>query len=232
MSLPTTQEEWTDQAQAAGVHNRSLKSCSTLQSGSRVNDQQFLLCRTIVPDVQPINQLDTSRYGLQGHMQQASQILNNPEFNRYLMAIQSKNWVSLHDFRSVLRTQLEVLAGQQQTHPLKRINETTVNTSLILLLIAIGSMHPPLTREWRSSRITLTANFGTVNSNSNPHRQYMAVTDGQLQDTVTGKIICLLECKREERERHSPQVEKQEVAQMVAWVKEYPDPTTATFNRQ
>ncbi|PKY06649.1 hypothetical protein P168DRAFT_116645 [Aspergillus campestris IBT 28561] len=164
MSLPKTQQEWSCQAQAAGVHNRSLKSCSTLQSGSRVNHQQFLLFRTVVPDIQPMSRLDTSQYGLQMHMQEASQILNNPEFNRYLMAIHSANWVSLRDFRNILRAQIEVLAGQQQTHLLRRIDETAVNTSLILLLIAISSMHPPLTREWRSSRITLTANFGSMNS--------------------------------------------------------------------
>ncbi|PLN80765.1 hypothetical protein BDW42DRAFT_201081 [Aspergillus taichungensis] len=157
MSLPKTQQEWSCQAQAADVHNRSLKSCSTLQSGSRVNHQQFLLFRTIVPDIQQMSQLDTSQYGLQMHMQEASQILNNPEFNRYLMAIQSANWVSLHDFRNILRAQIEVLAGQQQTHLLRRIDETA----------------------WRSSRITLTANFGTMNS-----RQAGSGADGSMGEGI------------------------------------------------
>ncbi|KAJ9287039.1 hypothetical protein DTO027B5_5681 [Paecilomyces variotii] len=72
--------------------------------------------------------------------------------------------------------------------------------------------------EWNGDRIPLQADFG------GPACSFIAVTDGQLQSVTDKRILTLVECKRWERHRHNPQVELQETAQMVSWIKEFPDP--------
>ncbi|KAJ9199508.1 hypothetical protein DTO021D3_5914 [Paecilomyces variotii] len=72
--------------------------------------------------------------------------------------------------------------------------------------------------EWNADRIPLRADFeGQAGS-------FTAVTDGQLQDIMSKRILALVECKRGERDKHSPQVKMQETAEMILWIKEYPDP--------
>ncbi|KAL1856032.1 hypothetical protein Plec18170_003900 [Paecilomyces lecythidis] len=80
----------------------------------------------------------------------------------------------------------------------------------------------PLNSQWNANMIPLEAYFGSPRGQ---RRAYTAVTDGQLQNLSSKEILAFLECKRGLRLKHSPQVEMQENAQAVAWVKEYPDTT-------
>jgi hypothetical protein len=54
---------------------------------------------------------------------------------------------------------------------------------------------------------------------------YVAIVDGALEFEDTLKKQALVETKACRRSRHSPQVEMQEVAEMVAWIKEEGDPS-------
>lgn len=56
-----------------------------------------------------------------------------------------------------------------------------------------------------------------TNGTRKAKRSFTAVTDGQLQDVLNKRVLALVESKREARQKHSPQVEMQETAEMVAW---------------
>jgi hypothetical protein len=62
-----------------------------------------------------------------------------------------------------------------------------------------------------------------VKKSKSIERKFTAITDGQLQHTSTYEIRAIVECKTEQRERCTPNVDMQEAAQMVSWIKEYPN---------
>ena len=94
---------------------------------------------------------------------------------------------------------------------------------MVSFLQALAMVAGLLGSEWNANRIPLRADFGNFGGQA---RRFEPVTDGQLQDVLSRRILALVECKRDERLRHSPQVEMQETAQMVAWIKEFPDTAT------
>ncbi|KAJ9217770.1 hypothetical protein DTO166G4_574 [Paecilomyces variotii] len=101
---------------------------------------------------------------------------------------------------------------------LARRSESAVNMSLISFLQALAMVAGLPANQWNGDRIPLQADFG------GPAGSFIAVTDGQLQSVTDKRILALVECKRWERHRYSPQVELQETAQMVSWIKEFSDP--------
>lgn len=84
----------------------TFKILQNLAPSSRVNHEQFLLCRTIVLGIKVGESLDFNLYGLQGHVQQVSQILD-PEFNSYLTTITMADCVGLHGFQNIPHSQLQ-----------------------------------------------------------------------------------------------------------------------------
>ena len=115
-----------------------------------------------ITEIKLMSSLDATGYGLGPNMQQTVHILNNSKFERYLRAVTTEYWTTLHGLRNAPLTQLEVRHDQQQTDPLERMDEASVNSSLIAFLLSVGSMYPSFTRRRRTSRITLEANFGRV----------------------------------------------------------------------
>ncbi|QKX55967.1 uncharacterized protein TRUGW13939_03066 [Talaromyces rugulosus] len=92
---------------------------------------------------------------------------------------------------------------------------------------AVQNTIPDRKYRWRYSKAQLTAAFpkemkhGPKRSKENV-RAFTAVTDGQLQCARSYGIKLILECKKDKREKCGLQVDMQEAAQIVAWVKEYP----------
>ncbi|KAE8340911.1 hypothetical protein BDV24DRAFT_133129 [Aspergillus arachidicola] len=158
-------------------------------------------------------------------MAQADQILSDPAFRAYISDVTTRraqpSWNAPWGgndrlFRVLAIQQQQVIQDTAQYGSVR--SEASVNTSFISFLQAIADLVPQSRRQWSADRIMLTADFSTPRR----ERQFVAYTDGQLEDTSSREILALVECKRSRRQRHSPAVDMQEVAQMVAWVKEHP----------
>lgn len=220
---PASPEAWTTAATKANVTNKSLKDCENLRSGSEVTHEQFLLFRAYCPGRGPCT-FDGETHGLADKIQRAKLALaESKPFQEYLAAIHSGKALDfvMEMFKVPYVQQREVLQSAQKVRSrLTDIDETSVNSSLISFLQAVTSTVPEHTSQWRSTRIRLTASFTATEKT----RQYVALTDGQLQDLNNDEIQATVECKRRDRPHHSPQVDMQEVSQVVAWVKEYPEP--------
>jgi len=169
---------------------------------------------------------NSARFNLAVHTPQARQmLLNSNAFQNYLGAVGTNASQGLEEFKVPLLQQWEILKSLSRAgNGLTGIDETSVNSSLISFLQAITGIDPAPSHEWRSSKIRLHANFGIVGNAVQP-RQYVAITDGQLQDIHSGRINTIIECKSTSRNDHAPQVQIQEVSQIVAWIKQYRDPT-------
>ncbi|RWQ99683.1 hypothetical protein C8Q69DRAFT_494996 [Paecilomyces variotii] len=217
--LCQTAAEWREEVRERNLQGKSLAvSPNNLQSGSRVTEEQFLLFRTLFPPTREC--FDANLFGLSVEYQQAGVLLlGSADFQAYLQRI-SGGATSLSQWHQDTLFKVP-LAQQQQAFlsggsKLTRRSESVVNASIISYLQALSMVATPISGEWSANRIPLEADFGSG-------RKFTAVTDGQLQEVTTKHILALVECKRDERLRHSPQVEFQETAQMVAWIREFPD---------
>lgn len=190
-----------------------------MRSGSRVTQEQFLLFRAICKKIRDPNRFNAASLNLGAYLQQARQMLrNSPEFQNYLAAIGTKPLQSIGMFHIPLLQQREVLIlPQKNATPLNKIDETSVNSSFISFLQAITAIDPAPDHEWRSLRIRLHANFGIVRGKA---KEYVSVTDGQFQHINSDNIMAIAECKQGSRRTA---VDMQEVAEIVAWIKEYPN---------
>lgn len=88
-------------------------------------------------------------------------------------------------------------------------DEQIVNTALIVFLNALTT-HFDFYSNWTLHRKPFIATFENA--------QFKARTDGYL-DSPGGKARVLIEVKPVMRFRHSPQIQMQESAQMVAWIR-------------
>nr|KMM68379.1 hypothetical protein CPAG_04708 [Coccidioides posadasii RMSCC 3488] len=94
-------------------------------------------------------------------------------------------------------------------------DEQIVNTALVNFLSAL-TLHSGLPNHWTLHRKSFKAYF--------THASFEARTDGYLEDTKPdGKIRALIEVKAVARERKRKAICMQEAAQMVAWIRSYPD---------
>ncbi|KAJ9317239.1 hypothetical protein DTO271D3_2529 [Paecilomyces variotii] len=215
--LCQTASEWREEVRERNLQGKSLAVCpNNLESGSRVTEEQFLLFRTLFPPTR--GHFDANLFGLSVEYQQAGVLLlGSADFQAYLQRISATSLSQWHQdtlFKVPLAQQQQaVLPGGSK---LTRRSESVVNVSIISYLQALAMVATPISGEWSASRISLQADFGSG-------RRFTAVTDGQLQEVTTKRILALVECKRDQRLRHSPQVEFQETAQMVAWIREFPD---------
>ncbi|KAI2988865.1 hypothetical protein CBS147345_10683 [Aspergillus niger] len=139
-----------------------------------------------------------------------------PSYQLYLQNIGGNNWAdpALGPFGPVLRLQAEIRAGWAKGGG-KQTDEDTVNAAFIELLSALTSLVPTTDSWWRTTKRRLTFT-GLRNG-------YVAITDGQFEVKATEEIRTPIECKGREREKLNARITMQEVAELVAWVKEYPD---------
>lgn len=183
-----------------------------------------MLFRTICP--QPIhpNYFNPADYGLD--LTTASNTLAMSHgFQAYLNQVGTNNFRGLGEFGTTLVRQWEVLEGfRNRDDPLKCSDETPVKSSLISLLQALSLLPTTTASEWRSTRLRLRGTFGSHNLRSGESPpQFVAITDGQLQDKQTGKIKSVTKCKRYLRDMMDKAVDMEEAAEVVAWVSQYPD---------
>ncbi|GLA78065.1 hypothetical protein AtubIFM55763_010552 [Aspergillus tubingensis] len=146
-------------------------------------------------------------------------------FQAYLNQVGTNNFRGLGEFGTTLVRQWEVLEGfRNRDDPLKCSDETPVKSSLISLLQALSLLPTTTASEWRSTRLRLRGTFGSHNLRSGESPpQFVAITDGQLQDKQTGKIKSVTKCKRYLRDMMDKAVDMEEAAEVVAWVSQYPD---------
>lgn len=221
--VPTNAEHWNNLATQRGLHLRTLKSLQKLQSGSQASMEQYILFRVVCS--RPKFNFHPERFGLGAFMQQTAQAIASPEIQKYLTMLRAKlpygaaldTWANNTLFKLAYRNQSElahkIMSGQKW-------GESVVNAALITFLQSIAELLPGVQKQWSADRTALTARFGKVRGGN--ERQYVAITDGKLMDW--GDVMRgLVECKRLGRD-YSPHVEMQEVAELVAWVKEQPDP--------
>ncbi|OGM40373.1 hypothetical protein ABOM_010591 [Aspergillus bombycis] len=221
--LPETEREWKETARNYKVKNQSLWMNLKLQSASRVSYKQFLLFRTILPSIVPPQQLNIQTLGIAPLMVQVNQLLSGVAFRDYILNLTTRQirgtWSAAWGgndrlFRVPAIQQQQVIRNELQDES----TEASVNTSIVSFLQAIAELVPQSGRQWTADRNKLTADFSTRRRK----RQFVAYTDGQLEDTFSRQILALIECKRSRRDDHTPAVDMQEVAQMVAWVKQDP----------
>ena len=209
------------------MRNQSLWQTVKLYSASQVTYKQFLLFRTIVLPIVCPEKLNVSELGVAARMTQASQILTELAFVEYLTNVTVRQTQPLKDiswggsdrlFRIPAIQQQDVIRSEAKKSSFRGQSEANVNTSFVSFLQAIADLVPQSTRQWTANRIRLTADFSTRQR----ERTFVAHTDGHLEDRSNSQILALIECKNSRREDHTPAVDMQEVAQMVAWVKEHP----------
>ncbi|RAH60567.1 hypothetical protein BO85DRAFT_509383 [Aspergillus piperis CBS 112811] len=222
--LPLNRAQWVQYAKRAGLLHKSLRHRKKLQSGSCVNDEQFMLFRTICPESIHPDYFNPADYGLD-LTTTSNTLAMSQDFQAYLNQVGTDNFRGLGEFGTTLVQQWEVLEGfRNEDDPLKCSDETAVNSSLISLLQALSLLATTTTSEWRSTRLRLRGTFGTHNLRSGESPpQFVAITDGQLRDKQTGEIKSVIECKRHLRDEVGKAVDMQEAAEIVAWVNQYPD---------
>lgn len=225
--LPETIPEWIQAARRHGVRNQSLWQNVKLFPASQVTYKQFLLFRTIVPPIVSPENLSVLDLDIAARMAQANQVLSELAFVEYLTNVAARNTQPYKDtswggsdrlFRIPAIQQQDVIRSEDEVGSVLGQSEANVNTSLVSFLQAIADLVPQSTRRWTASRIRLTADFSTQQR----EREFVAHTDGHLEDRSNNQILALIACKHSRREDHTPVVDMQEVAQMVAWVKEHP----------
>ncbi|GKZ36369.1 hypothetical protein AbraIFM66950_007403 [Aspergillus brasiliensis] len=197
--LPANEREWKRLAGKYKMKKQSLRMNVKLHSASSVSYKQYLLFRTILPPITPMQQLNPWALGITpAAMNAATGMVNSQEFRDYLTYNTAR---LLHPGSPWAGDSLFRLPAIQQQQAIAELAQPQQRN-----------------RQWDSRRRLLKADFGTP---QHP-RQYVAYTDGQLEDLLTQRILALVECKANLRRRHAPAVDMQEVAQLVAWVKQNP----------
>ncbi|CRG85013.1 hypothetical protein PISL3812_02167 [Talaromyces islandicus] len=201
-----------------------------MESGSKPSQGQFLLFR-VIRTACPRDEFNPRDFNLQSQFSQAQEILDESEsFQSFLDAIEENDESGLGFFAPIREQQLEILAkaptGTRSEGPIG-VDESPVNATLINFLKAVQEITPDRDYKWRYSKAHLTAEFPPKTQHgakrANPDVPYFtAITDGQLQHADSYRIKIVLECKRYRRRKCALQVDMQEAAQVVAWVKQYP----------
>ncbi|GFF54670.1 hypothetical protein IFM51744_08427 [Aspergillus udagawae] len=208
------------------MKNQSLHMNVKLHSASQVTYKQYLLFRTVLPSIVAPRQLNVQTLGIAPLMAQANLLLSDVRFSDYILDVTTRQTQPVWNppwggneglFRVPAIQQQQVIRHEAQNSSVRSAAEASVNTSIVSFLQAIAALVPQSGRQWTADRSKLTADFSTRRRK----RQFVAYTDGQLEDTFSRRILALIECKRSRREDHSPAVDMQEVAQMVAWVKQH-----------
>ncbi|GIK03224.1 hypothetical protein Aspvir_007293 [Aspergillus viridinutans] len=219
---PDTPAKWSIAAANAGLINQTIKSRGSLESGSKITEEQFLLLRILTTTAAP-GSLNPNRWGLTPYIAQAQAALLNPGFLQFLGAIPAGAGAARIPgaFRQAQIQYLEVIEGLTKKKQLEDIDETSINSSLITLLQGITDLVPTAGRRWRSRHVKLTINYGR-RPGDKKDRKFTAVTDGQLQRSGGGRAIsALVECKRAPRMEKRHKEAMQEAAEFATWVGDY-----------
>ncbi|KAL7661912.1 hypothetical protein ACMYSQ_001281 [Aspergillus niger] len=216
--LPANRTQWDNAETTHKIQGKSLRAWPDLRSGSKVSIEQFLLSRVLCPPRRDPRQLVNGQFGITpALLTRAKNLLQTiPSYQLYLQNIGGNNWAdpALGPFGPVLRLQAEIRAGWAKGGG-KQTDEDTVNAAFIELLNALTSLVPTTDSWWRTTKRRLTFT-GLRNG-------YVAITDGQFEVKATEEIRTPIECKGRERGKLDARITMQEVAELVAWVKEYPD---------
>lgn len=216
--LPANRTQWDSAETIHKIQGKSLRAWPDLRSGSKVSIEQFLLSRVLCPPRRGPSQLVNGQFGITpALLTRAKNLLQMiPSYQLYLQNIGGNNWAdpALGPFGPVLRLQAEIRAGWAKGGG-KQTDEDTVNAAFIELLNALTSLVPTTDSWWRTTKRRLTFT-GLRNG-------YVAIMDGQFEVKATEEIRTPIECKGREREKLNARITMQEVAELVAWVKEYPD---------
>lgn len=207
--VPKYLADFVTAAASAGTSGRPLKSCRDLRSGSKITQEQYLLFRIIYAT--PTRTFDPLPFGLANYVQQARVIMAGPDFQNYLVAVRSNHpplaslpaWTQNEKLKIAFRQQQEIVHGRPDgSAPV----EVVVNGFLISFLKSIAELVPDANRnrEWTADALRLTPSWGRVRNGD--ERTYTAITDGQLRYT-NGDICALVECKRKQLHKHSPQAQ-------------------------
>lgn len=118
-----------------------------LRSGSKTTQKQFLLRRTICPEIQLPEMFDAANFNLTQNLIRARTMLAaSAEFQDYLIAAGTNQSGNVNRFEAVLDQQREVLRGLDNRHdPLKKHDESLVNASFVLFLQTILKQTLPRT---------------------------------------------------------------------------------------
>jgi hypothetical protein len=116
------------------------------------------------------------------------------------------------------RAAAAAITGQPQQ---RNIDEEVINVHMITFLQALTGSILNVSSEWNPHRFAFRTQFAID--------KYEARTDGYLQvQGAMGKVQVIIEVKRGLREDHMPNLEMQEVAEMVGWIMDNdhrPDPS-------
>lgn len=108
--------------------------------------------------------------------------------------------------------QQQAIRNEAEQVASRRACESTVSTAFVSFLQAITDLVSQSRRQWTAGRLRLRADFSTQRWG----KQFVACTDGQLEETSSRRILALIECKQWRRQYHPPAVDMQEAAQMIA----------------
>ncbi|KAF7115357.1 hypothetical protein CNMCM5793_002173 [Aspergillus hiratsukae] len=159
--------------------------------------------------------LNTQTLGIAPLMAQANLLLSDVRFSDYISDVTTRQMQLVWNphwggsdglFRVLVIQQQQAIRDEAQNGSVRSTAEASVNTSIISFLQAIADLAPQSGRQWTADRSKLTADFSTRRRK----RQFVAYTDGQLEDTFSRRILALVVCQRSRREKHSPAVDMQE----------------------
>lgn len=200
-------------------------------SGSKVVEEEFLLLRTVWPNVNSADNLNAhTKLGLEAQFLKAEQFLEGmEELNNYLDAIDKsippKEAAHLGVFwlpyEQQQRLNKFLHPGPIKEERAYRQNEELVNTSFVNFLQAVCAMHPEVSSDWNPARINLNFDFKKVKEDKKNGKLGSDVSslscqvDGFLESQSSFRAQAILEAKAEKRPKHEPHVSWQETMEMV-----------------
>ncbi|CRG85497.1 hypothetical protein PISL3812_02551 [Talaromyces islandicus] len=137
-------------------------------------------------------------------------------FQSYINVIANNGFLGAGDFTPPRKQQRELFDLDKDESP---VNATFIN--MLQAIAELAPLHPDLTTprtRWRHTKKAFVAKFFYG-------RGYEARTDGQLESYETNAVEAIVECKAKPRQGYvGRQVDMQEAAQVVAWIKAHEDP--------
>jgi hypothetical protein len=233
IEIPMNIKQWKKAAQKAGVNLRtSVHTRGPFRSGSKVVEEEFLLLRTIWPEVPSSDRRNVqTKLVIDAQFRKADEYLEGvQEFNNYLDAIDKgippKNTANLGTFWIPYEQQQRLSQflnrGPTKNERAYDKNEELVNASLINFLQAVCAKHRDVDSDWNPARVKLTFDFRDVKRDKeigilrSDVFSLSCQVDGFLESRSTFRAQAIIEAKALYREQHEPNVSWQETMEMVA----------------
>jgi hypothetical protein len=227
--VPETWEEWQNAVQLSG-NKRHPNQQDHWGSGSNIRKEEYLLLRVLWSVDLEMDDSALADLGLKSRFTRARQWLRNfPPFSVYLQQILSGHGDAKYDpntnadawgsgvFEVSAREQHRIGSALNSGRNMPkrqlecRIDEESVNTSLVMFLAALTTKYPLAEGQWTPHQRLFDAEFKRGVS-------FNAKVDGYYT-RKDGSISILVEAKRSIRRVHEPAVSMQEATEVVAWLK-------------